>query len=113
MTKVDGIPVIDGDVPIPVDMTEVTDYRQGVSAAGGYVVKWIELKAGQMCMQHVHPHAHATFVYRGLVEVRVDGVAIAQCAAGGLLEIPAGKNHAIVALTDAAWACIHYLPGEV
>lgn len=113
MTHIDGIPVVSGNMPIPVGHYQPADDDHGVSTAGGYVVKWLRLKAGEMCLQHVHPHAHATLIVSGRVEVMQDSRPMGHYGAMQLVHIEAGHPHQIRAITDAVFACIHYLPEEV
>jgi quercetin dioxygenase-like cupin family protein len=113
ITHKDGIPVVDGDAPIPVGAIEVSDDDHGLTGAGGYVIKWLRLKPGEMCLQHVHPHAHCTLVLDGEVEVMQDYEVIGRFGPMQAVNIAAGKPHQIRAITPARFACIHYLPDEV
>lgn len=109
----DGIPIVDGDAPIPVGAIYIADDDHGVTAAGGYVIKWLRLKAGEMCLQHIHPHAHCTLILDGLVEVMQDYRVIGQFGPMQAVNIDADVAHQIRAITPARFACIHYLPEEV
>ena len=109
----DGIPVVDGDAPIPVGAIDLPDDAHGVTEAGGYVIKWLRLKPGEMCLQHIHPHAHCTLVIDGVVEVMQDYRVIGQFGPMQAVHIDADAPHQIRAITAARFACIHYLPEEV
>lgn len=112
-TRIDGIPIIDGNTPIPTGMLAVDAEDSGVTQAAGYVIKWLKLRAGEMCLQHVHPHAHCTLVLDGRVEVMQDYRVIGEFGPMQAVNIEAGEPHQIRAITPARFACIHYLPEEV
>lgn len=108
--KIDGIPVIDPEMPIPVDAVEPLE--QGFAEAGGIKIKWVTLRKGERVLQHIHPHAHATFVLDGVVELTVDGKDAGLFFAMEAIDVKAGAKHEILATTPAKIACIHYLPEE-
>lgn len=110
--KIDGIPVIDGDAPVPTWAMAPEECEQGMTMAAGYVIKWFRLPAGSMIGQHVHPHAHCHFVISGDVEVMQEGRSLGRYGAMHALNIAAGHAHQIIAHADSVVSCIHYLPEE-
>jgi quercetin dioxygenase-like cupin family protein len=58
--------------------------------------------AGEGLPDHNHDHstAHVTFVRMGCVEIKVHGEEPKILAAGGIIDLPYGKNHSITALVD-------------
>ncbi len=112
MMHKDGIPVIDGDLPVPTWAMPGDASEQGMTEAGGYVIKWFRLPAGSMIGQHVHPHAHCHFVMSGDVSVFRDGECVGRHGPMTAVEIASGHPHQIYAHADAVVACIHYLPDE-
>ena len=72
----------------------------------GLYAKETYIPEGQMLMQHKHSYAHMSILAKGKVVVLVDDESkIVEAPA--CLEIVAGKHHAVKALTDCVWFCIH------
>lgn len=103
--RIDGIPVVDGHMPIPVGAIEPLDH--GYTEAGSIIIKWVLLRKGERVLQHIHPHSHATLVIDGEVEVIRDGKAAGRFGPMKAIDVPAGVKHELVALTPARVACVH------
>ena len=72
----------------------------------GLYSKETHIPAGMMLMQHKHNFSHLRVLAKGKVVVLVDDDSkIVEAPA--CLEIAAGKHHAVKALTDCVWFCIH------
>jgi len=72
----------------------------------GLYSKETHIPAGTMLMQHKHSYNHMSILAKGKVVVLVDNESkIVEAPA--CLEISAGKHHAVKALTDCVWFCIH------
>jgi len=72
----------------------------------GLYSKEIHIPVGTMVVQHKHNYSHLSVLAMGKVVVLVDEDSkIVEAPA--CLEIAAGKNHAVKALTDCVWFCIH------
>src|SRR5436190_912996 len=64
------------------------------------------IAAGMKLTQHVHPYDHASALVSGTVLLEVEGDA-REIKGPAVLLIAAGKEHAVTALTDVVWHCIH------
>lgn len=72
----------------------------------GLYSKEIHIPAETMVVQHKHSYAHMSILAKGKVVVLVDDESkIVEAPA--CLEIAAGKHHAVKALTDCVWFCVH------
>ena len=72
----------------------------------GLYAKETHIDAGQMLMQHKHKYSHLSVLAKGKVVVVKDGdIQIVEAPA--CLEIVAGENHGVKAITDCVWFCIH------
>lgn len=72
----------------------------------GLYAKEIQIPEGMMVMQHKHAFSHLSILAKGKVVVLVDDESkIVEAPA--CLDIAAGKHHAIKALTDCVWFCVH------
>lgn len=71
--------------------------------------KAMQVPAGWQVGKHVHSYSHLSILASGSVTVTADGVATVHDAAGGpvCIEIKAGIEHVINAITPAVWFCIH------
>lgn len=58
-------------------------------------------------MQHKHNYSHLSVLAKGKVVVLVDDEDSKIVEAPACLEIASGKHHAVKALTDCVWFCIH------
>jgi quercetin dioxygenase-like cupin family protein len=72
----------------------------------GIYAKETHIAAGEMLMQHKHEYSHLSVIAKGKVVVVRDGdIQIVEAPA--CLEIVAGENHGVKAITDVVWFCIH------
>ena len=74
-------------------------------SAGGVYAKEHVIPAGMSVDQHSHDHDHLSILARGEVVVTVAGEQRV-ITAPACLNIPAGKEHHILALTNCTWFCI-------
>jgi quercetin dioxygenase-like cupin family protein len=72
----------------------------------GLYAKEIHIPEGHLAVQHKHNYSHLSVLAKGKVVVMVDDEAKI-IEAPACLDIVADKNHAIKALTDCVWFCIH------
>jgi quercetin dioxygenase-like cupin family protein len=73
---------------------------------GGVYSKETRIPAGTTLAQHVHKHDHLSILASGHVLVTVDGRS-QHFKGPACLTIAAGKSHAVSALSDVVWYCIH------
>jgi quercetin dioxygenase-like cupin family protein len=72
----------------------------------GLYAKETHIPAGQMLMQHKHNYSHLSVLAKGKVVVVRDGdIQIVEAPA--CIEIVAGENHGVKAITDVVWFCVH------
>lgn len=72
----------------------------------GLYAKEICIDAGQMLMQHKHKYAHLSVLAKGKAVFVKDGD-IQIIEAPTCINIVAGENHGVKAITDCIWYCIH------
>jgi quercetin dioxygenase-like cupin family protein len=75
-------------------------------SAGGVYAREQTLAPGEEVEKHVHDYDHLSYLTSGSVTLEVDGelqVLTGPC----MLEIKAGKQHRIQAITNITWLCIH------
>ena len=72
----------------------------------GLYAKETHIPAGQMLMQHKHNYSHLSVLAKGKVVVVKDGD-IQIIEAPACIEIIAGENHGVKAITDVVWFCVH------
>lgn len=83
----------------------LTDYIKHHFSDGLYI-KETTIPAGMMLMQHKHAYSHMSILAKGKVIVlKGDEQKIVEAPA--CLEICSGEHHAVKALTDCVWFCIH------
>ena len=70
------------------------------------------IPAGQRIVKHIHTYDHYSILGMGVVAVLVDGV-MTPFRAPAVVKIEAGKEHEVLAMTDAVWYCIHGTTEEV
>jgi quercetin dioxygenase-like cupin family protein len=91
-------------------MHQDTLEQHGVQVAhrfgGGTYAKETNIPAGVRLAQHVHPHDHLSILATGRAIVEAGGVRT-EHQAPVCLTIAAGVEHAVEALTDVVWFCIH------
>ena len=73
---------------------------------GGVYAKEATIRAGSILVQHRHTYDHLSILASGRALLEVDGDR-RELVGPTCVEIKAGKHHAIRALTDAVWFCIH------
>jgi hypothetical protein len=73
---------------------------------GGIYTKECHLPVGIKFMQHKHTFDHMSVLAQGHAIVEVDGID-KEYHAPAVLNIRAGKHHAITALTPVVWLCQH------
>jgi quercetin dioxygenase-like cupin family protein len=73
---------------------------------GGVYAKQMVIPTGCTIVQHKHTHDHLSVLASGTVQVVVDG-AVSRYTAPACILMAANKNHAVHALTDTVWYCIH------
>ena len=73
----------------------------------GLYAKEIFIPSGQMLMQHKHEYSHFGILAEGRVVFVKDGETQI-IDAPACLNIVAGENHGIKAMTDVVWYCIHH-----
>jgi quercetin dioxygenase-like cupin family protein len=83
-----------------IDLGIVHNFSDGLYAKQMYVPK------GYVVGQHAHEFSHLSILAKGKVIVRTDD-GIAEYTAPACLEIKEGIHHAIEALEDTVWFCIH------
>jgi quercetin dioxygenase-like cupin family protein len=76
---------------------------------GGVYAKQMMLQAGYVAVTHKHNYDHMSVLVSGSVELHIDD-AIQVFQAPAVIEIVAGKEHGIRALSDVTWLCIHRIP---
>lgn len=85
---------------------EQTDLRTVHHFSSGVYAKQMHLPKGHVAVSHKHAYDHLSILAAGAVVVRTDeGSRVHRAPA--CLEIKAGVNHAITALEDVTWFCIH------
>ena len=68
--------------------------------------KQMTLPADHRAVTHKHNFSHISVLSKGTASVRVDGVQETYHAPA-FVEIKAGIEHEIIAMTDTTWYCIH------
>jgi len=72
----------------------------------GLYAKETHISAGQMLMQHKHNYSHFGIIAKGKVVVVKEGdIQIVEAPA--CIDIKAGENHGVKAITDVVWYCVH------
>ena len=72
----------------------------------GLYAKRMVIPKGFEAGQHAHKFSHLSILAKGRVLVKTDG-SQKEYVAPACIEIVAGVNHAIQALEDSEWFCIH------
>jgi quercetin dioxygenase-like cupin family protein len=83
-----------------IDLGTVHNFSDGLYAKQMFIPK------GYVVGQHAHKYSHLSILAKGRVIVKTDK-AEKEYAAPACLEIKEGINHAIEALEDSDWFCIH------
>ena len=74
---------------------------------GGLYAKKCTFTRGERAEQHKHTFDHLSVVASGFVRVFSNGNVGRDYGPGDTIEIPAETEHAVHALTDAVWLCLH------
>ena len=80
-------------------------------AADAYV-REMHIPAGHKGKKHTHTYDHISILGYGTVVVCVDN-SMTVYNAPSCIEIKAGKEHEVLAVTDAVWYCIHGTTDEI
>jgi quercetin dioxygenase-like cupin family protein len=75
--------------------------------SSGVYAKQMTLPAGATVLSHAHDFDHLSILAQGHVLVKTDDSDVVEYLAPIALTIKAGVNHAIHALEDSSWFCIH------
>ena len=73
----------------------------------GLYAKEMELKEGSFAVQHKHKYDHLSILAKGRVRVLFDGELSKEYVAPACITIIKNINHAVYALEDSVWFCIH------
>lgn len=73
----------------------------------GLYAKEVELKAGTFAVQHKHTYDHLSVLAKGKVKVLFEGELSKEYVAPACINIVKDINHAVYALEDSVWYCIH------
>ena len=111
MKTIDGIPVHDVPVTFPPGARDAS-VEGGFTEAGAFKIKWMQLREGEVCMQHSHIYPHATLVISGIIRVFVDGENKGVFLPMAAVHVAADKHHYMMAEADSMYACIHFIPEE-
>lgn len=83
-----------------VDLGTVHHFSDGLYA------KEMRIPKGYTAMSHQHHYSHLSLLAKGSVLVTTDNDSN-KYVSPACIEIKAGVNHAILALEDCVWYCIH------
>jgi len=83
-----------------IDLGVVHNFSDGLYA------KQMVIPKGYVVGQHAHKYSHLSILAKGKVIVKTDK-AKKEYTAPACLEIKEGVNHAIEALEDTVWFCVH------
>jgi quercetin dioxygenase-like cupin family protein len=73
---------------------------------GGVYAAEFHIKAGERFLTHRHKHDHMSILVSGIAQVST-GSETRTYQGPEIIEIKAGTNHGLEAITDVAWFCIH------
>ena len=73
----------------------------------GLYAKQMELKEGSFAVQHKHKYDHLSILAKGKVRVLFEGNLSKEYTAPACINIVKDVNHAVYALEDSVWFCIH------
>lgn len=72
----------------------------------GLFCKEMFIPAGMTAIKHTHPYSHLSYLVSGMASVVVEDDEIVLTGPTGI-NIEKEKCHAVTALTDCVWLCIH------
>lgn len=78
----------------------------------GVNIKVTPIKKGLTVVQHKHKYPHLSILMKGKVWLETDSYRC-QMVAGQTTTIEAGIYHAVTALEDSVWLCVHTHADEV
>lgn len=84
-----------------VDLGIVHHFSSGVYA------KQMTIPAGYTALSHSHNFDHMSILASGKVLVKTDDSEVVEYTAPTVVTIKAGINHAIYAVEDSSWFCVH------
>jgi quercetin dioxygenase-like cupin family protein len=84
-----------------VDLGIIHHFSSGVYA------KQMTLPAGFTALSHSHNFDHMSILASGKVLVKTDDSDVVEYTAPTVVTIKAGVNHAIYAVEDSSWFCVH------
>lgn len=73
---------------------------------GGTYCKEMHFGAGERLASHRHKYDHMAILVSGRVRVVLDGRE-QEISGFCVLNVPAGQEHGMIAVTDVHWLCIH------
>ena len=73
----------------------------------GVYAKQMRFPAGAMVMGHKHNYSHLSILAQGSVMLRLGDEEAQKYTAPACIEIKAGTHHAIFALEETVWYCVH------
>lgn len=88
-------------------MKQLVD-AESVEVRGNAIIRSFKIKAGSELVTHKHPYDHASFLLSGEVQLKA-GDTVSHLVAPRMVEIKAGIEHGIYAVTDCEWECRHLL----
>lgn len=69
-------------------------------------IRYINVQQGEVIQGHKHTYDHASLLTEGIVEVNIQGI-INRYIAPSCILIKKDEFHAIKAISNATWSCIH------
>lgn len=94
----------DNHVTSKEEVAEILDLEHHF--LGGLYAKRIALKRGESFGKHIHDFDHVSIVAKGVARVEM-GDEVRVYGEGCHVEIKAGIQHSVFAMTDLVWFCIH------
>ena len=91
----------------PMPLPECEDIR----AVGIHIKKYV-IPAGLMLISHCHTYDHPSILASGEVELWTSDGGLKTLSAPAETFIAAGVKHALVALEDSVWYCLHSDNGD-
>lgn len=98
-----GFPPV--DVALVRALGHVPERTETITAAGVTLIEW-RFKAGMVMLSEVHEYDHLSILISGEAILRTNGEE-AHLVGPRTVEIKAGIEHALYAVTDCVWDCVH------
>lgn len=95
----------------PIDVANVRarghvpERSETITAAGVTLIEW-RFKAGMVMLSEIHEYDHLSILISGEAVLRTNGDET-HLIGPKTVEIKAGIEHALYAVTDCVWDCIH------